>query len=238
MQRLAEAENDRGGDVFEARDRLPVEGDDLVARLDARRGGGAAGRDDADHGRGQLLADGREQYGADDDGEEEIRHRPRHHDGRALPKPLVAEGDGPIGLGEGRLLLPAFSFLARHLAEHPDIAAEGQQADLPAGPGAIGPAEDLRAESDGEDLHPHAIPARDKVVAELVDEDENGQNAQERQPIVDQHSERIHRPTLFAPDAFTDRGGPSRPPTSVENRCPRLEPGLHSIAAAQSHSAH
>jgi hypothetical protein len=36
---------------------------------------------------------------------------------------------------------PAFSFLARHLAEHPDIAAEGQQATFQRA-GAIGPAED------------------------------------------------------------------------------------------------
>src|SRR6185312_1837872 len=136
----------------------------------------------------------------------------------------MAEGDGAVGLGKWRLLLPAFGFLAAHLAEHSYIAAEGQQADLPAGPGAIGPAEDLGAEADGEDLHPHAIPARDEIVAELVDEDEDSQDAQEWQSIVDQQGERIHLPTLFAPDAFTDRGVHPHPHVGLRIAAPGLNP--------------
>src|SRR5262249_40740333 len=136
------------------------------------------------------------------------------------------EGDRLVGLGELGAFLALLLGL-RRLAKHAHIAAEGQQADLPARARAIGPAEELRAEADREDLDPHAIPARDKVVAELMDKDEHGQHTKKRKPVVDQHGERIHRPNS-SPDATTDRGA-KQTRTAVDESLP---PALNTACIA------
>ena len=75
--------------------------------------------------------------------------------------------------------------LVRHaggilVAEKLHVAAERNGGDLPAGAVAIGEAEQLRAETDGKDQHPHAAPARDQEMAELVEEHDDAQDEQKR----------------------------------------------------------
>src|SRR5689334_6132825 len=97
------------------------------------------------------------------DSEQEVRGRSRGNDGHALPDVLVLEGDGAFGIAQwpGR-----FAFeRAVTLAEHAHIAAERYPAELPARAGLVGPSEQLRPETDGEDLDPHIAPACDREMA-------------------------------------------------------------------------
>src|SRR5215472_12113251 len=61
------------------------------------------------------------------------------------------------------------------VAEHLDVTAERDGADLPARAGPVVPAEQLGAKADREDLDLNAVAAGDEVVAELVHKDEDGQ---------------------------------------------------------------
>ena len=86
----------------------------------------------------------------------------------ALPR---SSGDSCLGLaGHAR---------RAHVADELHIAAERQPADLPAGAPLVGPAGDLAAEADRKALRPDAEPARDEIMAELVDEDERPERRQE-----------------------------------------------------------
>src|SRR5207245_1063614 len=70
------------------------------------------------------------------------------------------------------------------VAEHLDVAAKRDRAELPTGPGPIPPAEQFRAEADREDFDPDAVAARDQIMAELVNKDEDRQHHQENANIV------------------------------------------------------
>src|SRR5687767_14271572 len=67
-----------------------------------------------------------------------------------------------------------------HVADKADIAAQRQPADLPARASAVGPPCDLAPEADREGLRADAEPAADEVMAELVEEDERPDRADER----------------------------------------------------------
>src|SRR3546814_14955773 len=67
------------------------------------------------------------------------------------------------------------------IAEHLHVAAERNEAEFPACARPVVPAEDLRPEADGEHLDADVVPARDQVVAEFVDEHQDGEHGQERQ---------------------------------------------------------
>ena len=60
------------------------------------------------------------------------------------------------------------------------VAAERNGRKLPAGAMAIVEADELRAETHRKSQHPHAAPARDQEVAELVEEHDNAQSEQKR----------------------------------------------------------
>ena len=132
----------------------------------------------ADFGRREGLSLEDEDDGEHQHREDEIGDRPGGDHCRALRQALVVEGDFALLGRHGAQLI------ARHrggigIAEHLDVAAERDGAELPARAGAIVPAEELRAEADREDLDAHAVAARDQIVAELVNEDQDGQDDQE-----------------------------------------------------------
>ena len=116
-----------------------------------------------------------------DDREQEIRRRPGRDDRGALAQPLVVKGDLPLRRREPRQPGGRQARAGVAVAEHLDIAAERDRAELPARPGAVPPAEQLRPEADRKDFDPHPVPARDQVMAELVDKNEHGQNDDEPQ---------------------------------------------------------
>ena len=66
-----------------------------------------------------------------------------------------------------------------HVAGELDIAAERQPADLPARAAPVGPAGDLAAEADREDVGLHPEQAAGEIMAELVDEDQRPDHEQE-----------------------------------------------------------
>src|SRR6516164_2225455 len=94
------------------------------------------------------------------------------------------EGHVPLRLGEPGETWggPARAGIA--VPEHLDVSAERDRAEFPTRPGAVPPAEHLGTKTDREDFDPHSVPARDQVVAELVNEDEHGKNDQERNDIA------------------------------------------------------
>src|SRR5205814_2292578 len=67
-----------------------------------------------------------------------------------------------------------------HVADELHVAAEREPGDLPARALLVGPAEQLAAETDREDLGRDTEQARDEIVAEFVEEDERAQSAYER----------------------------------------------------------
>ncbi len=94
-------------------------------------------------------------------------------------------------------LLAAFQVVGR-LAEHAHIAAQRQQAELPARAVSVGEAEQLAAEADREDLDPDAAPAGDQEMAELVDEDQRASDRTRNQKPLREISATISMPSFAA----------------------------------------
>src|SRR3982750_3475273 len=91
------------------------------------------------------------------------------------------------------------------VAEELHVAAERNRRDLPARAVAIVKAEQLGPKSDREGEHAHAAPSRDQKVPELVKENDDRQNEQERNdvagkpaaPRADMSKERFHLQPQF-----------------------------------------
>src|SRR5216683_432697 len=170
-------------DVLEPIDRPTVDADDRVARADPAGFGGAARHDLADLRRGVRLAIGHEQQREHDDGEDEIRKRPTGDDGGPLAQPLARKGDVALGraqFAEPRDRQPGTGIA---VAEHLDVPAERDRAELPARAGAVPPAEQLGTKSDREHLDLYPIAPGDQVMAELVDEHENSEDHQKHDDV-------------------------------------------------------
>ena len=112
-------------------------------------------------------------------GKQEVGQGSGRHDPAPLTQPLGVERDRTFLLAQVRAL-PRRLADRVGVAEHLDVSAERDEAEFPSGLGAIGPAEYLLAESDGENLDPHAIAPSDQEMAHLVHEDQNRQDNQER----------------------------------------------------------
>src|SRR6185312_7590068 len=67
-----------------------------------------------------------------------------------------------------------------HVANEFDVAPERQPGDLPASALPVGPADQLASEADGKGLRRNAEQPPDEIVAELMEEDERSQRANER----------------------------------------------------------
>jgi hypothetical protein len=130
-----------------------------------------------------MLTIGHEQHRQHDDGEDEIRDRAAGDDGGALTEPLAVKRHLPLGRGELAEPRDRQARAGIAVAEHLDVTAERDGAELPAGAGAVPPAEDFGAEADREYLDPHPVPPGDQVVAELVNEHEHRQHHQKNADV-------------------------------------------------------
>ena len=150
----------------------------------------------SDFGRREGLAVGHEQQRQDHDGEDEIGYRSAGDDRRPLAEPLAMKGHGPFRraqLGQPR---DRQTRSGVGVAKHLDVAAERDRAELPASAGPVPPAEQFRPKPDREYLDPDPIPARNPIVAKLVNKDEDGQhnekNADVINPAVQKRCQKIH----------------------------------------------
>ena len=138
--------------VGECLDRLAVDADDHVARLEAGARGRPAGHQLVDPRRGHLHAHKRERQRENDDGQDEVRYRAGRHDGRPRRQRLGLEGAGALVRRhalERRLGGNAGAVL---VVEELDVAAERDPGEAPAGAVPVVEAEDLPAEADREGL--------------------------------------------------------------------------------------
>ena len=149
--------------------RLLGDRDQRVAVLEARRGRGRVARRIANH-RLHARKPADEERPVHEEGEEEIRHRPREHDDHARENALLVE----------RALDLRGRDLALALVEHLHVAAEGNRREHPLGLVPALAADDERlAESHREPEDLHAQQARSQVVAELVHHDEHADGDEE-----------------------------------------------------------
>ena len=93
---------------------------------------------------------------------------------------LMEEALAALGLGHAR-----DRGLVRHargvvIAEKLHVAAERNGRKLPAGSVAVVEADEFRTETHRKSQHPHAAPARDQEVAELMEEHDDAQSEQKR----------------------------------------------------------
>src|SRR6185437_16272378 len=153
---------------------------DHVAHLHPRLRRGAARRHLADFCRGKRLAVGHEQERQHDDREDEIRDRTARDDRGPLTQPLEVERRLALRL---RQLVHAHKREAGTrvaVAEHLDVAAQRNGAELPPRPGAVVPAEQLGSKADRKNLDPDPVASGNHVVPQLVHKHENRQDHEER----------------------------------------------------------
>src|SRR5260370_6430183 len=99
-------------------------------------------------------------------------------------------------------------FLLRHLrdraawhgggigvAKHLHVSADRDQAELPARAGSVGPAEQLRAETDGEDLDFDAIAPGREVVPKLMHANQGREDDQKRKDLAFDKGEAVGEPS-------------------------------------------
>ncbi len=158
---------------------LPSIANDDVARLKSGGRGGAVRLHRVDARAHRLLAVDHEDRGKNDDGQDEIRQRPGHHDGRALAHRLKEEAFGAFAIVHGfepRRFRNACGIL---VAEEFHIAAERNGRDLPAGAVPIVKAAEFGTKTDGKHQNPHAAQARDHEVPELVEKHHDAEHEEE-----------------------------------------------------------
>jgi hypothetical protein len=185
-QGLAGAVHHQPLHVRESLDPAPIDREHEIPVLEAGGFRGAAGLDLVDESGSARLAVEDEHGREQDDREDEIGDRARRDDGGPLGNVLVREADLAFGLvhgGERRLVRHARGVL---VAEEFHIAAQRDGGELPTGAVAVREADELAAEADREHQDPHAAPACDHEVPELVEEHHDRQDEQERNDPVEE----------------------------------------------------
>ena len=158
----------------------PGNGQDSVAGLQSRRFRRGVGTTAPTTLVGGSAPRRMQEGGEDHDREQEIGHRAGQDDEEALPhRPQL---EGPVAQFRRDMVEVAGIARRAHVADELHIAAERQPGDLPARALAVGPAEQLAAEADREDLRRDAEQAGDEIMAELVEEDERPERAARRRP--------------------------------------------------------
>src|SRR6266567_407099 len=89
---------------------------------------------------------------------------------------------------------------ARHrggigIAEHLHVSADRDQAELPARAGAVGPAEQLRAETDGENLDFDAIAPGREIVPQLMYENQDREDDQKWKDLAFDEGKAVGEPS-------------------------------------------
>ena len=136
------------------------------------------GLDRADDVRGWRPDQGEERR-EDEDREQEIGGWSGKDDEEALPDRPDLES--PVAQLLGGMSLEVAGIARRgHVADELDIAAERQPADFPARALLVGPAEHFAPEADREGLGRNPEPARDEIMAKLVEEDERARARRRR----------------------------------------------------------
>ena len=172
--------------VLETMNGPTIDLDNDVARVDPPLLSGAPRLNLPNFGRRERLAVSHEQNCQGYDGKDEIRRRPCGDDGSALAQSLVVERDASLDLAEARKSRGGQTRGGVAVAEHLYIAAEWNRAKFPARSRAIPPAKQLRSETDRKYFDPHPIPARDYIMAELVDKHEHREDHHEAQDGIEQ----------------------------------------------------
>src|SRR5271165_773144 len=175
--------------VLETMNRPAINLENDVARANPTLLGSAARLNLPDFGRRERLAVGHEQNCQGGNRKDEIRRRPRGDDRGTLAQSLVMKRDVSFGLAEAREASGRQARAGIVVTEHLYVAAERDRAEFPAGSGAIPPAEQLRSEADRKHFDAHPVPARNYVVAELVDKHEHRENDHEPQRGIKQTME-------------------------------------------------
>jgi hypothetical protein len=161
--------------ILPALDRDAADGDDQVAFADARhrhrRFRGRLGQERALRGNTGHVGAGKEQ-----DREQEVGDGPRGNDGNPLADRLPVECARKIGRRHR-----TFAFI-----EHLHVAAERNRRHRPLRAiGAYLPRPHDAAEADGEAQHLHLAPARHRVMAELMEHDEDAEHHKKSDELGD-----------------------------------------------------
>src|SRR5581483_8750754 len=114
----------------------------------------------------------------------EVRDRARGNNGGTRWQRLEVEAHRALRLGHGggRLMIGRTGDTL--VAEEFHVATERDRGQLPARAVLVVKAEELRSEAEREHEHPHAAPARNQEMAELVEEDHHAQPEHERNSVV------------------------------------------------------
>ena len=136
--------------------------------------------DIAHHGRCKGLAHRAEQDRKDDYCEDKIDQGTRRNDPGPLRQGLVLKRNRLFSLAQFADLVAGHAG-GIGIAEHLDVAAEGNQAEFPTSTVAVGVAEKLPPETDGEDIDPNPAAPRHPIVTQLVHEDQDGQDYEKGQ---------------------------------------------------------
>ena len=128
----------------------------------------------------------REQAGEDHDRQDEIGDRAGGDDRGARTDLLVMEAAGVLFRGHAGERLGRRRRGLAIVAEELHIAAERDRRDLPAGAMAVVETGQFRPETERESQHPHARPAGDQEMAELMEENDDGQDEQEGNDVTDE----------------------------------------------------
>ena len=153
-----------------------VDRDDQIAGLESGGGGGTVGLHRVHPRAHRLLAVQHEDRRENDDGQNEIRHRPGHDYGRALEHRLEEKAVLAFAFVHGLQARSVRGAAGILVAEEFDVAAERNGGDFPARAVAIVKPDDFRAETDGKHQNSHAAQARDQEMAELVEEHHKAEN--------------------------------------------------------------
>ena len=153
--------------------------------LEARGRGRAVGLDSVDAGFGDGTAQKIEGAGENRDRQQEIGDRPGRDDRRSFDDRLAEEADLALGRPHFFKLVAVRRARGVFIAVELHIAAERNGGDAPAGAMLVEAVPQLGAESHREGQNPHAAPPRDQEMAELVNEDHDGQNRDVRQRVCE-----------------------------------------------------
>src|SRR6185437_211215 len=163
------------GDVVEGRSAVPGDVEDPIARLEPP--GRRAIADHRSDRIGLRGADEREESCENGDREDEIGQGTGQHNQKSLPYRAKLE----CFVAKLRWDLLEIRGIARgaHVADELHVAAERQPGDLPAGPLLVCPTSELMAEADRKGFRRDAEQTGHEVMAELVEEDERPERADE-----------------------------------------------------------
>ena len=179
MELHAAGTGDDALNVAEIRDRLAADRDDQIALLETGRRGGTVVHDHGD-ARDQNFAPLEiEQGGEDQDGEDEIGQRARHHHSCALPNVLGEKRNLALGLrhaGGGGLVRFARGV---GVAVETHIAAERKGRQPPARAVAVDVMGDFRPKTHGKSVHLDSAQPADHEMAELMEKHHEAENEQE-----------------------------------------------------------